>query len=155
MGIVTASRTRSALVVLALGTLAGLPDEAAAEETVSAEGAVSHDNNLSRALSASDIVSDTALNLAASGGFHFALGERDTVTLTGDLRASQFGRFHGMNSVALGGTVSWGRKFGLGAFVPWTRVSASFAGERYGENVRDGLRTNVTLRAGQRLSERL
>ena len=122
---------------------------------MSAEGAVSYDNNLSRALSASDIVSDTALNLAASGGFHFALGERDAAALTGDLRAAQFREFHGMNSVALGGTASWSRKFGLGAFVPWTKVSASFAGERYGENVRDGLRTNVTLRAGQRLSERL
>jgi hypothetical protein len=155
MGIVTASRTRSALVVLALGALAGLTGEAAAEEIVSAEGAVSHDNNLSRALSASDIVSDTALNLAVSGGFHFAPGERDAITLTGDVRASQFRQFHGMNSIALGGTASWSKKFGLGAFVPWTKVSASFAGERYGENVRDGLRTNVTLRAGQRLSERL
>lgn len=155
MGIVTASRMRSALAVLALGTLTGLPAEAAAEEIVSAEGAVSHDNNLSRALSASDIVSDTALNLAASGGFYFALGERDTVALTGDLRAAQFREFHGMNSVALGGTASWGRKFGLGAYAPWTKASASFAGERYGESVRNGLRSNVTLRAGQRLSEHL
>lgn len=135
--------------------LAGLPGKAPAEEIVSAEGGVSHDNNLSRALSASDIVGDTALNLAASGGFHFTLGERDTVTLTGDVRASQFRQFHGMNSVALGGTAAWGRKFGLGAFVPWTRASASFAGERYGESVRNGLRSNVTLRVGQRLSEQL
>jgi hypothetical protein len=155
MAIVTASRARNALAVLVLGTLAGLPGEAAAEEIVSAEGAVSHDNNLSRAVSASDIVSDTALNLAVSGGFRFALGERDAAALTADLRASQFGRFYGMNSVALGGTASWGRKFGLGAFVPWTRVSASFAGEQYGESIRNGLRSNVTLRVGQRLSERL
>lgn len=155
MGMVTASRIRSALAVLALGTLTELPVEAAAEEIVSAEGAVFHDNNLSQALSASDIVSDTALNLAASGGFYFALGERDTVTLTGDLRASQFRRFHGMDSVALGGTVSWGRKFGLGAFVPWARVSASFAGEQYDESIRNGRRANVTLRVGQRLSEHL
>ena len=155
MGIVTVSRTRSVLVVLALGTLAGLPGEAGAEEIVSAEGALSHDNNLSRALSASDIVSDTALNLAASGGFQFALGERDAVALTGDLRTSQFGRFHGMNSVALGGTASWSRKLGLGPFVPRIKVSASFAGEQYGESIRNGLRSNVTLRLGQRLSERL
>jgi hypothetical protein len=155
MAIVTASRARNALVVLVLGTLAGLPGKATAEETVSAEGAVSYDNNLSQALSASDIVSDTALKLAVSGGFQFALGERDTVGLTADLRASQFRRYYGMNSVALGGTASWGRKFGLGAFVPWTKVSASFAGEQYGESIRNGLRSNVTLRAGQRLSERL
>jgi hypothetical protein len=155
MGAVTVSRTRSALVILALGTLAGLPREAAAEETISAEGGVSHDSNLSRALSASDIVSDTALNLAVSGGLHFALGERDAVALTGDLRAAQFREFHGMNSVALGGTATWSRKFGLGAFVPWARVSGSFASERYAESIRNGLRSNVTLRAGQRLSEQL
>lgn len=155
MGILTASRARSALVVLALGMPAALPGEAAAEETVSAEGAVSYDNNLSQALSASDIVSDTALKLAVSGGFQFALGERDAVALTADLRASQFRRFYGMNNVALGGTASWSRKFGLGAFAPWAKVSASFAGEQYSESIRDGMRTNFTLRAGQRVSERL
>jgi len=126
-----------------------------AEGIVSAEAAVFHDNNLSRALSASDIVSDTALNLAASGGFYFAFDENGAVALTGDLRASQFQRFHGMNNVALGGTASWSRKFGLGAFAPWAKVSASFSGEQYSESIRDGMRTNVTLRAGQRVSERL
>jgi len=146
---------RSALLVLALGTFAGLSVDAGAEGIVSAEAAVSHDNNLSRALSAGDIVSDTASNLAASGGFYFALGERDAVTMTADLGVSEFRRFNGMNNVALGGTASWSRKFGLGASAPWTKVSASFAREQYGESIRDGTRSNFTLRAGQRLSERL
>jgi hypothetical protein len=151
-----ADRKRCALVLLAFGAaLAGGANDAPAEGIVRADGALSHDNNLSRALSDADIVGDTALNLALSGGLHFAPGERDAVALTADLRAAQFREFHGMNSVAFGGTASWGRKLGLGAFVPWTEVSASFAVERYGESIRNGQRSNVTLRLGQRPSERL
>jgi hypothetical protein len=120
-----------------------------------AEGGAFHDSNLSRAISADDIVGDTALNLAASGGYLFAPGDRDALALTGDLHAASFTRFHGMNSIALGGTASWTRKFGLGAFAPWARISASLDGERYGEDVRNGRRTNVALRAGERVSERL
>jgi hypothetical protein len=134
--------------------LAGRPG-AAADGIFNAEGTLSHDNNLSRASSDADIVSDTALNLAASGGYYFVPGDRDTVTLTGDLRTSRFWRFHGMSSVALGGTASWRSKFGVGAFIPWMRVSASVAGERYGEGIRDGQRSSLALHAGSRLSERL
>jgi hypothetical protein len=156
MEILAASKAGSALALLALGAvLAERPGEARAEGIFSAEGAVLYDSNLPRALSDADIVGDTALKLAVSGGFQYALGDRDTAGLTADLLASQFRRFYGMNSVALGGTASWGRKFGLGAFVPWTKVSASFAGEQYSESIRNGLRSNVMLRAGQRLSERL
>ncbi len=149
------SRVRNALALLGLGlALAGRPG-AAADGIFNAEGALSHDNNLSRASSDSDIVSDTALNIAASGGYYFAPGDRNAVTLTGDLRTSRFWRFNGMSSVALGGTASWRSKFGVGAFVPWTKVSASFSGERYGENIRDGQRSSLALHAGSRLSERL
>jgi hypothetical protein len=156
MGVPAASETGSALVVLALGAvLAAPPGAARAEGIFDAEGAVLHDNNLSRAVSASDIVSDTAMTLAASGGWLFAPGDRDAFTLSGDLRAAAFSRFHGLNNVALGGTASWSRKLGLGALVPWIRLSASLAGERYGEDARDGQRGSVALRAGQRLSEAL
>lgn len=149
------SLVRNALALVGLGLLlAGRPG-AAADGIFIAEGALSYDNNLPRALSDADIVGDRALNLAASGGYYFAPGDRDTVTLTGDLRTSQFWRFHGMSSVALGATASWRSKFGVGAFVPWTRVSASVAGERYGESIRDGQRSNLALQAGKRLSERL
>jgi hypothetical protein len=156
MGIQAASKAGSALALLALGAaLAGAPREALPEGIFDAEAGVFHDSNLSNAVSASDIVADTALTLATSGGYLFVPGDRDAFALTGDLRAAGFSRFHGMNSVALGGTASWSRKFGLGAFAPWARFSASFAGERYGENVRDGWRASVALRAGERLSERL
>jgi hypothetical protein len=154
MGNLTASRAGSALLALC-AALSGGCGNARAEEVFSAEGGVFHDSNLSRAVSASDIVGDTALNLAASGGYLFTPGDRDAVTLTGDVRGASFSRFHGMNSIALGGTASWSRKFGLGALAPWARISASLAGERYGDDVRNGMRQSVVLRAGERLSERL
>lgn len=152
----TPYRMRTALTLLGLClALAGRPGKAAAEGIFNAEGGLAHDNNLSRALSSTDIVGDTALNLAMSGGVASVIGDRDAVTLAGDLRAAQFWRFHGMSSLALGGTASWRRKFGVGAFVPWTSVSASFADEQYGESIRNGWRANLTLLAGKRLSERL
>ncbi|HET7763929.1 MAG TPA: hypothetical protein VFK92_02450 [Burkholderiales bacterium] len=156
MGVSTATEAGTTLVLLSLGAaLAGAPSEAMPEDIFDAEAGVFHDSNLSNAVSADDIVADTALTLAASGGYRFAPGDRDAFALTGDLRAAGFSRFHGMNSVALGGTASWSRKFGLGAFAPWARLSASLAGERYDESVRDGRRASVALRAGERLSERL
>lgn len=156
MGILAASKAGSALALLALGAvLAERPGEARAEGIFSAEGAVLHDNNLPHALSEADIVGDTALSLAASGGYHFAPGDRDAVNLTGDARASRFSRYLGMNSVALGATASWSRKFGLGAFAPWAKLSASVAAERYDEDIRNGLRTGALFQAGERLSESL
>jgi hypothetical protein len=156
MGDQSASRAGGALALLALGVgLAGIFSEAGAEGLYNAEGAVFHDSNLSRALSAADIVGDTALTLAMSGGYGGVLGERDAVTVTADLRAAQFSHFHGMSSTALGGIASWRRKFGLGAFAPWTRLAASIAGERYGEDIRNGERSSVTLSVGKRVSEHL
>jgi len=156
MGVPGAYETGSALVLLALGAaLAASPSEARAEAVFDAEAGVLHDNNLSRAVSASDIVSDTAATLSASGGYRFAPGDRDAFTVTGDLRAAAFARFHGLNNAGLGGTASWSRKFGLGALAPWIRLSASLAVERYGDDARDGRRAIVALRAGQRLSESL
>jgi len=150
------ARTGSAFALLAFcAALSGRCGDARAQEIFSAEGGVFHDNNLSRALSASDIVGDTALSLAASGGYRFVAGDRDSVALTADLLAAAFDRFHGMNRAALGATASWTRKFGLGALAPWARISASLADEWYDENVRNGLRTSVTLRGGERVSERL
>ena len=156
MGNLTASRAPSAFALFAVcAVLSGRSNDARAEEVYSVEGGVFHDNNLSRALAASDIVGDTALNLAASGGHRFAPGDRDALTLTADLLAAGFARFHGMNRAGVGATATWSRKFGLGAFAPWARVSASADAERYGENVRNGQRANVALRAGRRFSEGL
>ncbi|HTQ75971.1 MAG TPA: hypothetical protein VMI74_16950 [Burkholderiales bacterium] len=156
MGNPTAAHAGSALALLALVAALALKwGEARADELFSAEGGVFHDNNLSRALSAADIVGDTALNAAASAGFLFAPGDRDIMTLTGDLRGTAFSRFHGMSSAALGATASWTRKFGLGAFAPWARISAYAADVWYDENVRNGWRTGVALRGGERVSERL
>jgi hypothetical protein len=146
---------RVALALLGLGlALASFSGEAA-EGILDAQGALLGDDNLSRAVADTDIVADTALNLAVSGGVRFALDDGEAVILTGDLRTWQFRQFHGLNSAALGGSASWRRKFGVGPFVPWTSVSASFSREWYEESIRNGLRGNLVLRAGQRMSESL
>lgn len=135
--------------------LACWPGTAAAEGIFNAEAGIVNDGNLSRALSRSDIVADTALNLSLSAGRRIPLDDRNSITVTADLRAAEFRRFHGMNSFALGGTVSYRRKFGIGPFVPWASASGSLAREAYGQNIRDGQRSIFSLEVGRRLTENL
>jgi hypothetical protein len=149
---------RACCVLAALALLAVLgwrPGTAAGEEILRAEAGLSYDSNLPRAQSRSDIAADAALDLNLSGGRSISLDERSSITLTADLRAAEFRRFHGMNNVALDGTASLRRKFGLGAFAPWASVSASLGREKYGENIRDGRRSIVALQIGRRMTESL
>ena len=154
MGGAISCRARCARALLVLVTaLAWRPDTAAAEAIFNAEAAIVHDSNLPRAQSRSDIAADVSANINLSAGRHISLDDRSAVTLSADLRAAEFRRFHGMNNVALGATASYRRKFGIGPFAPWASISGALAREKYGENIRDGQRSILLLRAGRRLTE--
>ena len=156
MGGAISYRARCARALVALvGALAWRPDTAAAEGIFNAEAAIVHDSNLPRAQSRSDIAADVSANLNLSAGHHISLDDRSAITLSADLRAAEFRRFHGMNNVALGATASYRRKFGIGPFAPWASISGSLAREKYGESIRDGQRSILSLQAGRRLTESL
>jgi hypothetical protein len=102
MGGAISYRARCAPALLALvAALAWRPDTAAAEGIFNPEAAIVHDSNLPRAESRSDIAADVSANLNLSAGHRISPDDRSAITLSADLRAAEFRRFHGMNNVAL------------------------------------------------------
>ena len=156
MGGAISYRARCARALLALvAALAWWPGNAAAEGILDAEAGIVHDSNLPRAVSRSDIAADASANLNLSAGHRISLDDGSAITWSADLRAAEFRRYHGMNNVALGVTASYRRKFGIGPFAPWASISGSLAREKYGQSIRDGQRSILSLQAGRRLTESL
>ena len=112
-----------------------------------------YDDNLSRAQSAADIVSDstTRFSLAASRSLY-----ADGLTSLGvgaQARIALYDRFHGLSHTAAGGSLSLRRKLGLGRTVPWLEGRVSAVREAYREPLRDGDRFLAQLGGGWRLTE--
>ena len=116
------------------------------------EAGLFHDNNVSRAPPGADVVGDSGLSADGTLGAAYPIGEHGTLSLSADLRAAQFRRFHGLDVAALGGTLSYSTKFGLGAYAPRASVNGFLAAESYGNSVRDGRRSRLSFELGRRLS---
>lgn len=112
-----------------------------------------YDDNLPRAQGAADIVSDSATRFSLSASRSLLSDGLSSVALGGDARLVGYDRYHGLAHVALGGTLSWRRKLGLGLTVPWLEGQVTAAREAYRASVRDGDRYGATLAGGWRLSE--
>src|ERR1019366_194272 len=85
-------------------------------------------------------------------GAAYPIGEHDTLSLSANLRAAKFQRFHGLDVAALGGTLSYRTKFGLGPYAPRAAVNGFLAAESYGNSVRNGRRSRLSLGLGRRFS---
>ena len=117
-----------------------------------AEAGLFHDNNISRAASGADVVRDSGLSANATLGEAYPLGEHDTLSLSVNFRGAQFQRFHALDVATLGGTLSYRTKFGLGPYAPRVVVNGFLAAESYGNSVRNGQRSRLSLELGRRLS---
>jgi hypothetical protein len=111
-----------------------------------------YDNNVSRAQPGADVVGDSGLSADATLGAAYPIGEHDTLSLSANLRAAKFQRFHGLDVAALGGTLSYRTKFGLGPYAPRAAVNGFLAAESYGNSVRNGRRSRLSLELGRRFS---
>ena len=116
------------------------------------EAGLFYDNNISRAQPGADVVGDSGLSADATLGATYPIGEHDTLSLSANLRAAQFQRFHGLDVAALGGTLSYRTKFGLGPYAPRAAVNGFLAAESYGNSVRNGRRSRLSLELGRRFS---
>jgi hypothetical protein len=116
------------------------------------EGGAFYDNNVSRAQPGDDVVGDRGTNADATLGMSYPLGEQGTLLLSANLRAAQYERFHGLDMVALGGTLTYRTKFGLGAYAPRLALNGSVAAESYGNSIRNGTRSRLWAEFGRRLS---
>lgn len=110
------------------------------------------DNNVSRSPPGADVVGDSGLSAEGSLGSAYPIGEHGTLSLSARLRTTQFQRYHGLDVVALGGALSYSTKFGLGPYAPRASVNGFLAAESYGNSVRNGRRSRLSLELGRRLS---
>lgn len=112
------------------------------------------DDNVSRALTASDKKADFFFGADASAGQFLSLTDSTTLALTGDFRSDVYTQFGGLNQYSLGGTASLKEKFGLGAYAPWMSLFASARHADYQSAIRDSWFYNAGIILGKRLNEK-
>ena len=112
-----------------------------------------YDDNLPRAQSAADIVSDSATRFSLAAARPLYTDGRTSLGFGVETRIVLYDRYHGLSHTALGGALSLRHKLGLGLDVPWLEARVSASREGYREPLRDGDRFGAQLGGGWRLSE--
>lgn len=139
-----------------LGTIGLLAAGSAGAEWIGGtEAALTTDSNVTRAQRESDIRSDSALLVSISGGQYLQLTDRTGLALTGTLQREEHQHYAGLSHFGLGPSVSVRTKLGVGAMVPWLRVSASALRLEFDDDARSGWLFVVAGATGRRLSERI
>ena len=116
--------------------------------------ALNHDNNVGNAENYPSVVADSRAEAKVSllqqipldDGFNFAAG--------GDLSGERYDHLSGLNNAAVEGMLSLKKKWGLGAFAPWSRAGISVGRVDYDDGYRDATLYAASLEAGKRLDER-
>jgi hypothetical protein len=149
------ARLRRTAILVILGSAGSCPGAAAADWLVDLDAGMLHDSNLSHAYERADVVSDSAMSVAMSAARAISIDDRNSLTLAAKLGTTAYQRYHGMSSTALGVSLAYRRKFGLGLYAPSITLVGSAAREAYGQSARDGQRLELTAALNKRLSERL
>jgi hypothetical protein len=134
--------------------LGAVPYAAHGDWSLGAEAGLRHDGNVGNAQYPSDIVADSTLRARLSIFQLFPVGENYSVTVGGDLGGESYHRFTGLNNASLEGAAALKKKWGLGAFAPWTRVGVSVGRTDYDDGYRNAWIYRATLASGRRIDER-
>jgi hypothetical protein len=140
-----------ALLSAVLTSTASLP--VAADVFADAAVGALYDTNLTEAQAPADVRADAAATLAGSVGKYQALTGNDGLTLALNANADLYSRFHGLNDVALGGSIDFKHKFGLGMAAPWISLAATIGYDDFSGSIRDGAPLAVTAAFGKRVTE--
>jgi hypothetical protein len=127
---------------------------ASAEWDGNTDVGIRHDSNINNAQLASDIAGVSALSAGVSATGFFPLENGNSMSITGETRGEAYNRYTGLNNVSLGAALGFRKKWGLGAYSPWTGVSLSSAHLNYANNIRNGWRHQAAIRGGKRVFER-
>jgi hypothetical protein len=84
----------------------------------------------------------------------FPLSDGYSFTVGGDLGGEAYHRITGLNNASLNAAFALKKKWGLGAFVPWVRISGTAARLSYKDGYRDAWDYRATLASGRRIDER-
>ena len=138
----------------ALIALGAMPYPAHGDWTLGAGAGVQYDDNVGNAQSRSDIVADSLLDARLSIFQLYPLDDSYSVTVGSDLSGEAYRRLTGLDNASLDGTIALKKKWGLGAFVPWTRIGLWVGRSSYDDSYRNAWDYRATLAAGRRIDER-
>lgn len=143
---------RAALPVLL--ALCAAPFTARSDWTVATSAAFSHDDNVGNGQRYADKLADSS---AAASLSLFRLASFDdglSLAVGGDASGQMYDHLTGLNNASADAVLSLKKKWGLGAFAPWTRAGVSLGRADYDDGYRDATFYKAILEAGRRLDER-
>lgn len=116
--------------------------------------ALDHDNNVGNAQSASSVVSDSRARANASLLEQVPLDDGFSLSVGGDVSGELYDHFSGLNHASVEGLFSLKKKWGFGAFAPWSRAGIAVGRAEYDDRYRNATLYSASLEAGRRLDER-
>jgi hypothetical protein len=116
--------------------------------------ALNHDNNVGNAENATSVVADSRAQAKLSLLQQIPLGNGFSLSAGGDLSGQIYDHLSGLNNASIAGMLSLKKKWGLGAFAPWSRAGISVGRVDYDDRYRDATLYSASLEAGKRLDER-
>jgi hypothetical protein len=150
-----ASPATARCVRFALLLLASAPAHAGGNDwTVGGEASLRHDSNVGNAQAYSDVVDDTIVGARLAVFQLYPLGGSYSLTVGGDLAGEVFHQITGLNNASADAVVTLKKKWGLGAFAPWTSAGFSLGRSSYADAYRNAWEYHATVAAGQRIDAR-
>ncbi|HEY2463371.1 MAG TPA: hypothetical protein VGI32_04885 [Steroidobacteraceae bacterium] len=116
--------------------------------------ALNHDNNVGNAENTASVVADSRAEATVSLFQQMPFGPGFSLAAGGDVSGQIYDHLSGLNGASLEGTLSLKKKWGLGAFAPWSRAGISVGRADYDDRYRDATLYSAALEAGKRLDDR-
>jgi hypothetical protein len=143
------------IVSLAALVAAGmLPAAGHADWASSATAQSSYDGNVGNAEHYADKVGDEIVGATLSANQVLPLCSGLLLTAGGDLSGAWFDHLGGLRNVSVDGSLSLRKKWGLGPFAPWARMSVSVGRSQFDAAYRDFTTARASLAAGKRFGDR-
>ena len=121
---------------------------------LAASAALNHDSNAGNAENSASVVADSRAEANVSLLQQMPFGEGFSLAAGGDLSGEFYDHLSGLNNATVDAILSLKKKWGLGAFAPWSRVGISAGRVDYDDRYRDATLYSASLEAGKRLDDR-
>jgi len=122
--------------------------------TLATSAALTHDDNVGNARDHASVVGDSSAAASASLLQLISIADGFSLSAGGDLSGQMHERLSGLNTASVDGVLSLKKKWGVGAFAPWTRAGISVGRGDYADRYRDATLYRASMEAGKRLDER-
>jgi hypothetical protein len=122
--------------------------------TIAATATSSHDSNVGNAQRSADIVADSSAAATLSLLNLTPLGKSFSLAAGGDVSGQIYDHLSGLNNASLDAVLSLKRKWGIGAFAPWSRIGVAAGRADYADGYRDATVYRASIEGGKRLDER-